>query len=91
MLQPCNIFIVLISYLSFSRSVLAVQCFNFYLHMQWGSWQVCRAMHTGPSCAREGTGGGSPSSRCHPAVAIATGSIVDCVPRHRAALCSIPC
>lgn len=40
MLQPCNIFIVLISYMSFSRSVLSVQCFNFYLHMQWGSWQV---------------------------------------------------
>jgi len=38
MLQPCNIFIVLLSYISFSRTSFAVQCFNFYLHMQWGSW-----------------------------------------------------
>jgi len=38
MLQPCNYYILLISYISFSRTTLAVQCFNFYLHMQWGSW-----------------------------------------------------
>jgi hypothetical protein len=37
-MQPCNIWIILMAYMSFSRSVLAVQCFNYYLHTQWGSW-----------------------------------------------------
>lgn len=38
LLQPCNVWIILMTYMSFSRSLLAAQFFNFYLHTQWGSW-----------------------------------------------------
>jgi len=38
LLQPCNIWIVLLAYLGFQRDAVGAWLFNFYLHTMWGSW-----------------------------------------------------
>jgi hypothetical protein len=45
-LQPCNLWIILLSYVSFSHSNLSTQLFNIYLHTFWGSWPVIRFRST---------------------------------------------
>lgn len=36
--QPCNAWLFGLAYMHFSRGALSVWLYNWYLHIQWGSW-----------------------------------------------------
>eukprot|EP00041_Stephanoeca_diplocostata_P012415 m.207898 g.207898 ORF g.207898 m.207898 type:complete len:332 (+) comp18948_c0_seq3:145-1140(+) len=38
LLQPCNTWIFILTYLTVARTQTATRLFNFYLHTMWGSW-----------------------------------------------------